>query len=334
MQTYTPGFAASLYPRADLDCGNLGGRLQEAEALIASSWSENKDQTLQYNAEFLSSCYEYPGTDERLSPTLFRDGRLIAFVSAFPRHVRFQGENLRLALLTIFTVSPEHKGMGLGKAIWRECLSRVRQAGYDGALHYCVDGNKSNHVTVAAAKSMGLESARVFTVNYLIAALPKLESQNSAEPTGEFLQSFVSMAEAVGDRVPFSRVWSTDEVEWHCAKRYGSVRAMYRHGGKTGLLNGYTVGIASQSGTSSLFVEDVFWGDLEGEQRTALLNSFLGAACSSAQVAVVPLWGYFDPAPFAKARFRLSTRKLHAYLTLWDDRPTPACMDSLYIDVF
>src|SRR5579863_9493697 len=85
--------------------------LSQASALMRLSWLENKDQTLDYNVDFLKSCYAYPGTDAHLSPAVYDDtGNLIAFVSAFPRQVIWNGRLRRLALLTFFTVTPSAKG--------------------------------------------------------------------------------------------------------------------------------------------------------------------------------------------------------------------------------
>lgn len=314
-----------------LTLGNLDGRFEEAADLIARSWKENKDQTLEYNPKFLASCYEYPGTDPTLSPAFYDDGRLVAFVSAFPRTVQFQGERLRLALLTFFTVSSGYKGAGIGKAVWTECLRRAQQTGYDGAIHYCVDGNVSNHVTVAAAASLGLESSRVFTVNYLINVLRSANSLVLPEFQNDIFRQFQTLANPVADRVPFARIWSPEEVQWNCSRRYGSICAVSGQG--KGMLTGYTLSVAGQPDSTSLFLEDIFWDDLDETERSALLSCLLEGA-GSASVAVVPLWGYFDPAPFLKARFRRSTRKLHAYVTLWGGRPVAPPMERLYMDVF
>jgi GNAT superfamily N-acetyltransferase len=309
----------------------VGNRFAEASALIAQSWVENKDQTLDYNPDFLQSSYEYPGTDPELSPALYEGGELRAFVSGFPRRVGLQGRELKLLLLTFFTVAPDLKGKGVGTRIWAECLSRAREAGYDGAIHYCVDGNKSNHVTVRAAQTIGLESRRVFTVQYLMRLLrpggakkPAIDSEAGLHAT------FAQLSRQLSATLPFARLWDEAEIAWECTRRYGAMHAL--NDGQ-GLLTGYILENSGPSKLSVLFIEHILWDGLDEAPRAELLTELLDNA-GSAEVAVVPLWGYSDMGIFRKARFRLSTRMLHAYLTLWNGMAFPDLLTPMYIDVF
>jgi hypothetical protein len=310
--------------------------LPEAADLIASSWKENKDQPLDYNASFLSSCYEYPHTSPELSPAIRRGHGLSAFVSGFPRRVRLDGEELRLVVATFFTVAVEAKGQGLGKKVWAECLRRACEAGFDGAIHYCVDGYKSNLVTMAAAREAGFDCRRVFSVKYLIRTL-KPELGDPAPPDdGHLSPLFLECVRAVQDRLRFARLWSREEAEWECRGRYGALAESLERGGRWGMITGYRLHIADQRHTPVVFIENLLWDCLQDPERRELLDRFLRKAARSAEIAVVPLWGYTDPAPFQAARFRQSTRMMHAYLTFWNGRQAPDGdeFNPMYIDVF
>lgn len=311
---------------------DLDTHFQQAADLISHSWKENKDQTLDYNASFLASCYQYPGARMEFSPALYEDGRLRAFVCGFPRHVQLGGKRLRLLLLTFFTVAPERKGAGLGKAIWAEALRRAKAGGFDGAIHYCVDGNKSNLVTVGAAQSIGECSEWVFTVQYLMKLLQRTSPPDAPEESETALtQLFLECADKLRGGLPFARLWSREEADWEC-RRYGSTVSTAHTGGAAALLTGYVLN--SAQGTPCLFTENVLWEDLPPAARVGFLEQFLGQAALKAEVAVVPLWGYFDPGPFEEIGFRRSTRKLHAYLTLWRPSTVPGKFPCMYLDVF
>lgn len=313
--------------------GNLHNRFEEAAELISASWKENKDQALDYNAEFLHSCYEYPGVDPNLSPVIFLEDRLAAFVCAFPRNAMLHGKPVRLAMLTFFTVASGMKGKGLGLAVWAECLRRVRAAGFDGALHYCVDGNRSNAVTVAAAESIGLQSHRIFTVKYLMRVITSSADAAPRQVADErFRSAFESLAGTLPRDLNLSRVWTNAEVEWECNDRYGAVVACRDHQPEDGLLTGYVLEMTDRERTPCLFIENLFWTGLDESGRSSLLQSLLNQAAERARVAVVPLWNYADTSVFARAGFRQSTRMLHMYVTLWNGAEPPS--PPMYMDVF
>jgi hypothetical protein len=92
--------------------------------------------------------------------------------------------------------------------------------------------------------------------------------------------------------------------------------------------------VANANRTKCLVVDDVLWGDLEGQERNHLINGLLNrAAAAGAQIAVVPNSGYADLDPFHSARFRPSQRTLHAYLTVWNGEPCTEALPSMYLDV-
>src|SRR6185369_5286549 len=131
------------------------GDLGEAALVMRRSWAENTDQPLLYESEFLESFLRHPGRLSSIAPALYSEEKLAAFVCGACRTVTLEGKRLNLLLMTFFTVAPDFKGQGLGKRIWTECVNMARAAGYDGVLHYCVVGNKSNEVTQAATNDAG-----------------------------------------------------------------------------------------------------------------------------------------------------------------------------------
>ena len=93
--------------------------------------------------------------------------------------------------------------------------------------------------------------------------------------------------------------------------------------------------IANANRTKCLIVEDVLWGDLKPQERVGLATGLLeNAASAGVQMAVAPHLGYADMEPFRAARFRPSTRVLHAYLTVWNGEPHAEMLSSMYLDVF
>lgn len=299
-------------------------------SLIASSWSENHEQGLDYTPRFLESCFQYPGMTPALAPVLMDGDRPAAFVAAFPRTLAVNGHRGRYALLTFFTVAPGYKGQGLGVRVWTECLRRVRLAGFDGALHYCVDGNVSNHVTVVGASAAGYSAQRILSIPYLRAFL----RSQPAEPVpaldpNRAAAALVEAAEPLAARLPIARQWSPEEALWQCHGRHGALTQWDEASGA--LLNGYVLPVCDAARTPCLFLDEVHWGRLTDEEKAPFLKAFLGRAAGQATIATVPLPGYTDPAYLKAAGFRGAPRQLHAYLTLWTTEAAP--VEALYADV-
>lgn len=302
--------------------------LQDAANVMRLSWSENNDQPLDYTPEFLQSCLSYPHSLPALSPALYIGNELAAFVFGFPRTVEYRGRTLNLLLMTFFTVGHGHKGMGLGSRIWAECATQARNAGYDGAIHYCVDGNRSNEVTVAGFRRAGSEAVRIFTIPYLMRFLK--EPEDSAPPARDSCEagSLIHASQVTSQRVVLSRKWSLGEAEWQCEQRAGAVSACTDYS----IITGYTMRIADSSNTVCTFVEDVFWGDGTCEDQLKLLDDFIRSCARTSRIMIVPLLGYASAEIFRTAGFRRSRRILHAYLTLWNGM-TASPVQSMYIDV-
>jgi GNAT superfamily N-acetyltransferase len=294
--------------------------------LMRQSWKENRETPLDYTLEFVNSLLRYPGDGPVLAPAYYEGDNLIAFVAGFPRSVRLHGQVRRLLLMSFFTVAPAYRGRGYGRAVCANCLRQAKSAGYDGVLHYCAEGNSSNAVTLAAAKSAGFEARRVFTVKYLLRLLRPSGGPASEQEVDPhlFLNAVESLAPA-----PLSRVWSAAEAEWQMS----SPGRLFSSDANGGVLTGCIINVRDAAHTPCLFVEDVLWGNLTPDARSALLDRLLARASRTATLAALPILEYADVSPFREAGFRRSPRLLHAYLTLWHAQPDLQEFRSMYIDV-
>jgi GNAT superfamily N-acetyltransferase len=297
--------------------------MRAASTLIRESWSENRETTLDYGVEFLQSCLEYP-EQPILTPAIFDDGAPAAMVFGMPRHARLLGEARKLLLMTFFTVGPQWKGRGLGKAVWAACLAEARDAGFDGAIHYCVEGNLSNHAIAKAAAGMGLDAVRILPVRFLQKLLKPAAEGDGESPAAEV---FLRAAEAV--QAPLTRIWTRAEAEWQIRDRAGALCVTYESGAASGALSGYTIGCLD--GTRCFLIEDVLWDGLAPGEQAHLLGRLLASAAEKAEVAAVPMPGYADLSAFRQAGFRLSRRVLNAYLTMWRGAATE--LRGFYMDV-
>ena len=299
-----------------------------ATDLIRNSWKQNRQTPLDYTPEYLKTLVEYPGAGPAVAPAYYDHDDLVAFVAGFPRSVRLQGQTRTLLLMSFFTVAPNYQGKGYGRAIWMECLRQAKTLGYDGAFHYCVDGNSSNAITVAAAQEAGFACSRVFTVRYLMRLLRPgtgPESQPDAVDTALFQKA----SESLGAELPLMRLWSAAEAQWQMQSsgRWFSTDA------DGGLLSGCLLHVADTAHTPCFFFEDILWDRLAPEARGILLQRLLDRIGRTATLAVVPLLQYADPAPFAAAGFRRSPRVLHAYLTGWNAGANVQQFPGMYLDI-
>lgn len=307
--------------------------LPDAEAaaeLMLSSWSENRESPLDYSGEILRCYFEYPGNGPLIAPALYDEGRLVAFVAGMPRTVSFRGEERKLLLMTFFTVAPGWKGHGLGVEVWAECLRQAREAGYHGAIHFCAEGNVSNHVTVAGARKIGLTATPISTVRFLMRLLTPADASNA--PREASIEDFLHAADVAARHAPLARRWSRAEAEWQCRGRIDPICVSRRSGSSVGALTGYRMRSMDSRNTRCAFIEDVLWHEFAPEDRTRLLDEFLSVAAEDAQIAVVPLLDYADMSAFRAAGFRRAPRVLNAYLTLWN-ADTEVEVPSMYIDV-
>jgi GNAT superfamily N-acetyltransferase len=315
---------------------NCRGDFEEVSRLIERSWAENTQQALLYSADFLASCFEYPGASFSLAPAIYDGSTPLAFAAAFPRRVCVKRRELNLVIITFLTVASEFKKRGYGILLWRELVKRARAAGFDGMVNYCVEGESMNGMILGCCQMLQLPTACVYTIPYWSRMLqPKKVQSAQADPAEDVIERFLGLTDPIAKQTPLARLWSRKEAEWQCQGRFGSVVAELESGSRRGMLVGYIMPVANANRTKCLIVEDVLWGDLESQERDSLVKALLDrAALGGAQMAVAPYLGYADFAPFHAARFRPSQKALHAYLTLWNGEACTETLSSMYLDVF
>jgi GNAT superfamily N-acetyltransferase len=301
---------------------------EQASAVTASSWKENRGQSLNYGPDFLGSLADYPGALPVLSPAFVDGEQLAAFVLGFPRTFIVCGRPRKLLLMSFFTVASGFKGNGLGRRIWAECLRQARDTGYDGTLHYCVEGNVSNDVTVAGARLAGSEARHIFRISYLMRFLHnKSERIENKSPTTS--ENFAHCASDLNS-VPLMRVWSDAEVIWQLHRPRG-IAITNRN---IGSLTGYVIDSQDEKRTPILLMEDILWRTgTTLKDRSAVLSCFLDQAARVSSLAVVPVLGYADLEPFRAAGFRKSPQVLNAFITLFAESMQLTAVDAIYADV-
>jgi hypothetical protein len=213
-----------------------------------------------------------------------------------------------------------------------ECLRQAKSVGYDGIIHYSVEGNPSNQITKAAAESAGFEARRVFTIKFLMRML-RPATHEPVEPTpSEVLVdtcSFLKASEGLDAEVPLVRQWSEAEANWHLT----SAGRLCDSDPAGGVVSGIVQRSADSAHTPCLSIEDVLWDRLTSEARGILLDRLMRRAPQVASFAVVPMLGYADLSPFLTAGFRRSPRLIHAYLTLWDTSANSRDFSGMYLDI-
>lgn len=312
------------------------GDFENISRLIESSWAENKQQSILYEADFLASCFGYPGAKLSLAPTIYQDAEPLAFVAAFPRSVLIAEKRLNLGIITFLTAAKDQKKRGYGIVLWNEVVKRLREAGFDGMVNYCVDGESMNTMILGCCQMLKLPTVRALSIPYWSRMLQPRKSEGTA-PTPSLVRAerFLELAAPIAQQTPLTRLWNLEEAEWQCHCRSGSVVTEFQSGSRRGMLVGYIMPVANANRTKCLIVDDVLWGDLEGTERRTLVKAFLAQASEAgAELAVLPVMGYADIEPFHAARFRPSHRTLHAYVTVWRGEPLLEALPSIYLDVF
>ncbi len=302
--------------------------------MMQASWGANKENPLLYTSEFLANAFEYPGSTLDLAPAFYGEEHVKAFVAGFPRSVLVEGQRTHLLVNSFLTASVELRGTGIGLAVWRELINRAKARGFDGTINFCVEGDDMNRMMPAIAKLFGLNTQRVYSIEYLVRRFLRPAGAPAEEATENEITLFLELAASLPDDLPLRRTWTREEAVWQCRRRSGAVVASLTQNGRAGMITGYLMGVAGTSPSRTVLMDDLLWGTLEAEGQSELLRRFLQAAASrGAQTASCPVLGYAATEALTAGGFKPSRRVLHAYLTLWNDQQ-PAPLQALYIDVF
>ncbi len=321
-------------PRRSIE--DFRGNFEDLACFMQRSWEENKSQPLLYSAEFLASCFSYPGASFHLAPTLYENSRIVGFAAGFPRRVHYNKKELQVIVTAFLTVANDYKKSGFGIVLWTELVRRARAAGYDGVISYSVDGEPMTDMMLGCYQRMKVPAAKIYSVHYLTRLLLAKKSGPESEIVDqEFLDSFMQVATRTAAAVPLARLWSHEEAEWQCRRRSNPMVVSHSSNGKRGFLTGYVMQIADRNRTKCLLIDDVLWDDLVAEERHVLVQKLVDRSASGGvRMAVVPLLGYADPEPFMKSRFLRSPRVLHAYFGRLSEGLEPEPVSSFYADVF
>jgi hypothetical protein len=317
--------------RASSAAEDFRGDYDRLAAMLQASWKQNATAPFLYTAEFLADCFRYPGSSFALAPTIYRGSEPIAFVVGQPRRVTIGDAERRILISTFLTVAPEHRSTGYGVVVWAELMRRAAQAGFDGVVNYCVDGEAMDRMIHGICRRLGLGLIRVASFSYLARStwVPGGGELHPGPSAGELAEAAAAMPGQAG----LSRLWSDDEAAWQLS-RCGAVSVKAGSAPPPGVLTGYVISVADAVGTRCLVVDDVLWGDLVADDRPALVRDLvMKATAAGARMAIVPVLGYADPQPFVASGFVPSPPTTHAYLVTWSDPAPSRAPDRYYLDV-
>jgi hypothetical protein len=310
------------------------GDFTSLAAIIEASWKLNKEPALLFDEPFLRSAFEYPGSTFDLAPAMYTDDGIAGFCAAFPRNVRIDGRDLRIVVETFLTMSSGLRGSGHGTALWGETARRVRAAGYDGTIHFCVEGDDFHRMMPAVRTFLELNSQAVYRVEYLTRFLRPNSGNAATAATDAEIDMFLDLSAEYLHNAPLARIWTRAEAAWQCRERCGAITVSLENEGRRGLLTGYVTNVVGDPPVPVALIEDLLWGSLNGSEQAQLLQSFLSVAASKGARSVsCPVLGYSSIAPLIEKGFRPSRRVLHTWLTLWNGLETRP-LSSLYIDIF
>lgn len=308
----------------------FNGDFDELASLMKASWSENKKEPLEYSTKFLRcALLDQPGSDFDLCPSIYENGRLIAFGAGFSRTVRQEnGETCRVLLDSFITVASGHKGRGLGKAIWNGIAEAGRQNGFDGLITFCVEGDRMNDHLLRYAEEGNLPTSKSILIRYL--ARPVRSKDVAIEDHAD-----VSSLRAFAPSTPLTRTWSEAEVKWQCLDRDGAFGCTLHSRGITGTISAYKMRTAGANPVLCGLVDFIAWDNLEREEQLQMVSSLLSsAAASGVQLLLIPMLGYTSLDAFTSSGFRTTSRALQMYLTSFSGRFAIDNVTSAFIDVF
>ncbi len=321
--------------RAAEEVEEFRGDYEELAAVMRASWAEGPSAPYFYTADLLTGWLGYPGAEAAPTPAIYTDDGLVAFAAGLPRDVEVAGATRRILISTFLTVAPAQKAAGYGIVVWSELMRRAAEAGYDGVVNYCSDGEAMHRMIETGCRLLDLPLVSVKSFSYLVGRLEPARAvvPGAGEPVAarRLIDAAAADAERGRDdkRPRLWRAWSPAEAEWQLA-RAGSLAA----GDGDAVLTGSVATVADAARSRYLVVDDVLWESARDAARQRLLADLMGqAARNGAGYVVVPVMGYADMRPFLAAGLVPSPHTMHAYLTLWSDPGSVQPVERFYLDV-
>ncbi len=309
------------------------GDYAELAAMMRASWAEGPNPPYLYTAELLADCFRCPGSSFELAPCIYDDSELVAFVAGCPRRVMTGDVERRILISSFLTVAPADKSSGYGILVWSDLMRRAAEAGFDGVVNYCVDGEAMHRMIDQSCRLLGLPLLRVKSFSYLTRLLPPPGAGSSVPEGAPSADQLVKAAAGLVGEAELCRVWSETEAAWQLS-RLGSVSVASGTGANVAVLTGNVLTVADTAATRCLVIDDVLWGDLAAGARPSLVERLVDqGAQQGARYAIVPLLGYADLRPFVSAGFLPVAHTMHAYLTLWSEPVTERPAERYYLDV-
>lgn len=311
------------------------GDYDQLAAAMEASWANSAAPPFLYTAEFLADCFSYPGADFSLAPATYDESGLVAFVAGFPRRIRVQGAERRVLIVAFLTAAARHQGRGYGILAWSELLRRAADAGFDGVVNYCVEGDVMNRMIEGSCRRLGLPVFPVSSFSYLSRVLWPRRFEHHRPQRHVSPEALVTSAARLStEPTALTRLWSKAEAAWQLA-RVGGICVTAGPASDPAILTGYVLPVADRRQTKCLVVEDVLWGGLGSDERPGLIGDLIArGTAAGARLAILPRLTYADLQPFLASGFRPSQRTIHAYLTLWAGSMPKTPATSYYLDVF
>ncbi len=246
-----------------------------------------------------------------------------------------EGRELRLVCSSFLSVAPQYKKAGYGIVLWTELVRRARDAAFDGMIEFCVEGEAMNDIVVGACLKAKIPVERINSVHYLSRLIfPRSAGPVCQANSDDIVDAFLELSSSIAGRVPLARIWTWAEAEWQCRSRNGAIAVRHFCNSRQGILTGYIVDVSNRNRDKCLMIEDLLWHDLNVIERKTLLQRLMSAARAvGAKMVAAPVMGYADIEPLEAGQFRASSRKLNAYLSIWNGSP-PVRVSSMYVDVF
>jgi GNAT superfamily N-acetyltransferase len=326
------GFANTIR-RASEAIEDFRGDYDQLAAVMLASWGQGPDPPYLCTAEFMADCFRYPGSSFSLAPTLYHESELVAFAAGFPRRVLLAGVERRILISAFLTVAPEHKASGYGIVVWSELLRRAKDAGFDGVVSYCVEGGDMNRMVPMSCRLLELPVIRAASFSHLTSSLWELAAARGDRRGCADVPRLTKAAARMAQRAELARLWTEEEAAWQLSRR-GAVSASSGSDADPGVLTGYVIPLADAVETKCLVIDDVLWGDLAEDGRTALVADLVTSAVSAgARIAIVARVGYADTQAFLSAGFVPSQHTVNSYLTTLAGAGIDRPPERYYLDV-